>query len=106
MEGWFLSLKIDSVISFSTLCGKYGVSMGISIHSIAILPTVRTPIESARWSHSFGGGFLQGLIILNPASFAKRISFTIISFESGYDSFTGYNPSKKAAFKYKGLSLR
>ena len=73
---------------------------------MAILPTVSTPIESARCNHSFGGGFLHGLIILNPASLAIKISLIIISLESGNESFTGYKPSKKAAFKYIGLSFK
>ena len=76
------------------------------MHSIASEPTVSTPISSARSSHIGGGGLRHGRIMLNPASFASWISRIAISRLSGYASFTGYSPSKKVAFRYRGLPFR
>ena len=80
---------MDSLTSISTISGNDGVAIGRCIHSTAILPTVRTPISSHRSNHILGGGFLHGLIMLNPASIANCISLRAILISLGQLSCIG-----------------
>ena len=83
MQVLFLLLNIVFLSSFSTTNGSLGVEIGLFIHSMARLPTVRIPNSSHKSNHILGAGFLQGLIILKPACLASLISLTAIAFESG-----------------------